>query len=117
MIYMTKVRLERESVFGIFDCPDAATSVPKRGRSTTPLQAFNLFNSAFMLQQAELFAERLRRECGDDCDQQVTRAWWLCYGRAPGSREHSDAVAFIADERLTDFCRALLNSNEFVFMQ
>ncbi len=59
MIYMTKVRLEKESVFGIFDCPDAATSVPKRSRSTTPLQAFNLLNSTFVLQQSELFAARL----------------------------------------------------------
>ncbi len=51
MIYQTKVRLERESVFGVFDCPDGATSVPRRSRSTTPLQALNLFNSSFMLQQ------------------------------------------------------------------
>ncbi len=29
MIYMTKVRLEKESVFGIFDCPDAATVRPQ----------------------------------------------------------------------------------------
>ncbi|MCA9267351.1 MAG: DUF1553 domain-containing protein, partial [Planctomycetales bacterium] len=45
MIYMTKVRQEQESVFGAFDCPDASQVAPKRSRSTTPLQAFNLFNS------------------------------------------------------------------------
>ena len=38
MIFMTKVRQEQESVFGVFDCPDASQSVPKRSRSTTPLQ-------------------------------------------------------------------------------
>ena len=117
MIYMTKVRLEKESVFGVFDCPDAATSVPKRSRSTTPLQALNLFNSPFMLQQAQLLADRLKRECGDDTSQQIVRAFWLCYGREPSTADLSDSKDFIAAEGITAFCRAMLNSNEFVFIE
>ncbi|MEZ6035721.1 MAG: DUF1553 domain-containing protein [Planctomycetaceae bacterium] len=117
MIYMTKVRLEKESVFGVFDCPDAATSVPKRSRSTTPLQAFNLFNSPFMLQQAQLFAERLQRDCGEDQSRQIERAFWLCYSRAPDAAEVQEAVDFIRLEGMAAFCRALLNSNEFVFIE
>lgn len=115
MIYQTKVRLEKESVFGAFDCPDAATSVPRRSRSTTPLQALNLLNSPFMLQQAELFAIRLRKEASTP-DAQITRAWWLCYGRSPSEAELSESRQFIADEGLESFCRAVLNSNEFVFI-
>lgn len=117
MIYMTKVRLEKESVFGIFDCPDAATSVPKRSRSTTPLQALNLFNSPFMLQQAQLFSERLKRDCGDERSEQIDRAFWLCYGRKPEPVEVADSAAFIAAEGITAFSRAMLNSNEFVFIE
>lgn len=117
MIYMTKVRLEKESVFGVFDCPDAATSVPKRSRSTTPLQALNLFNSPFMLQQSELFADRLRRDCGDDPSKQVIRAFWLCCCREPDAVELSGSRDFIAAEGLPAFCRAMLNCNEFVFLQ
>jgi hypothetical protein len=117
MIYMTKVRLEKESVFGIFDCPDAATSVPKRGRSTTPLQALNLFNSPFMLQQSELFADRLKRECGDDAPQQIVQAFWLCFGREPDANELIDSAEFLTEQGLPAFCRAMLNSNEFVFLQ
>ncbi len=117
MIYMTKVRLERESVFGIFDCPDAATSVPNRSRSTTPLQALNLFNSRFVLQQAELLAARLQNDCGNDMSRQITRAFWLCFGREPDADELADSRAFIDDEGLAAFCRAMLNSNEFVFLQ
>ena len=117
MIYMTKVRLEKESVFGIFDCPDAATSVPKRGRSTTPLQALNLFNSPFMLQQSELFADRLKRECGDDASKQIVRAFWLCFGREPDAKELIDSAEFLGEQGLPAFCRAVLNSNEFVFLQ
>ena len=117
MIYMTKVRLEKESVFGVFDCPDAATSVPKRSRSTTPLQALNLFNSPFMLQQAQLFAKRLQQDCGDDRSNQITRAFWLCYSRKPEATELQDASDFIASEGIKAFCRALLNSNEFLFIE
>ena len=117
MIYMTKVRLEKDSVFGVFDCPDGATSVPKRSRSTTPLQALNLFNSPFMLQQAQLFAGRLQRDCGDDRAKQIARAFWLCCGREPDAAELSESRQFIADQDLAAFCRALLNSNEFVFLQ
>ncbi len=117
MIYMTKVRLEKDSVFGVFDCPDAATSVPKRSRSTTPLQALNLFNSPFMLQQAQLFADRLQRDCGDDQSQQIARAFWLCCGREPDAAELSESRQFIAEHGIAAFCRAILNSNEFVFLQ
>ncbi len=115
MIYQTKVRLEKESVFGAFDCPDAATSVPRRSRSTTPLQALNLLNSPFMLQQSELFAARLRKEA-ETPEAQVKQAWWLCFGRPPESGELSESLAFISEEGLEAFCRAVLNSNEFVFI-
>src|SRR5690606_6044262 len=104
------------SVFGIFDCPDAATSVPKRSRSTTPLQARNLFNSQFLPQQSELLADRPRRECSDDPSKQIVRAFWLCFGREPNQAERSDSMAFVAEQGLTAFCRAMLNSNEFVFI-
>ncbi len=62
MVYMTKVRQEKDSIFGVFDCPDASQVTRKRSRSTTPLQALNLLNSRFALQQSELLAQRLIRE-------------------------------------------------------
>jgi len=116
MIYMTKVRQEKDNVFGAFDCPDASQVVPKRSRSTTPLQALNLFNSGFLMQQAGLFAERLEREAGKEPAGQVERAWQLCYQRPPDSSILADSVDFIEREGLVQFARVLLNSNEFVFI-
>ncbi len=115
MIYMTKVRQEREQVFGAFDCPDASMVVPKRSRSTTPLQALNLLNSAFVIQQAELFAKRLEKESGTR-PQQITRAWQLCFQRDPTEEELADSEAFIQQEGIQQFTRAMLNANEFVFI-
>src|SRR5204862_4199642 len=62
MVYMTKVRMQQDSTFGAFDCPDGGQIAPKRMRSTTPLQALNLSNSAFILQQSTFFAARLQKE-------------------------------------------------------
>lgn len=116
MIYMTKVRMEKDAVFGLFDCPDAATTVAKRSRSTTPLQALNLFNSKFVLQQAELFGQCLESETSA-VEQQIEQAFALCYGRPPTSEEISTSSQFIQQQGLTAFCRAILNSNEFLFIQ
>ena len=116
MIYMTKVRQEQESVFGAFDCPDASQGVPKRSRSTTPLQALNLLNSTFVNQQADLFAKRLENESGNDLALQVKLAFKLCFNRPATPEEAKDAGAFIKLEGLKQFGRAMLNANEFVFI-
>lgn len=115
MIYMTKIRQEREQVFGVFDCPDASQAVPKRSRSTTPLQALNLLNSRFVMQQAGLFAERLEAERADR-EARIQRAYELCFSRSATNIEIADAISFIDAEGLTQFARALLNANEFVFI-
>ncbi|MGZ0169290.1 MAG: PSD1 and planctomycete cytochrome C domain-containing protein [Planctomycetales bacterium] len=116
MIYMTKVRQEHESVFGSFDCPDASQVTPKRSRSTTPLQALNLLNSSFVIEQAGFFAERLKNEAADSTDSNVNLAFALCFGRMPTGQELADSSAFIEQAGLLQFCRAMLNTNEFVFV-
>jgi mono/diheme cytochrome c family protein len=116
MIYMTKVRMQQDATFGAFDCPDGGQIAPRRTTSTTPLQALNLLNSDFILQQAEFFAERVRREQGDDLAKQVRRAFTLAFNREPSDEELSVATSFLRREGLTMFCRVLLNANEFVYV-
>lgn len=119
MVYMTKIRQERESTFGAFDCPDGSQVTPSRSQSTTPLQALNLFNSKFVLQQAELFAKRLEQDvpgnAGSAFDR-IQRAYQLCYSRNASQEELEQAKNFIQQQGLGQFCRALLNSNEFLFI-
>jgi len=116
MIYMTKVRQEQDATFGVFDCPDASQIMPRRPRSTTPLQALNLLNSEFVLQQSELFARRVTEEAGTDPAAQVRRAFQRAFGRDPSSDEADDATGFVREHSLPQLCRALLNSNEFLFV-
>ena len=115
MIYMTKVRQERDSVFGLFDCPDGSQVTPVRSRSTTPLQSLNLFNSRFMMQQAERFTQRLNKEC-DSEEQKIIRAFELCFGRPPEPMELEKSKQFVSQTGWNSLTRTLLNTNEFVFI-
>lgn len=116
MIYMTKVRMEQDPVFGALDCPDAGQASAKRSRSTTALQALNLFNSNFILQQSDLLATRVTSLTGEDPASQVRQLFLLIFSREPSREEQGGAMALIREHGLPTLCRALLNANEFVFV-
>jgi mono/diheme cytochrome c family protein len=116
MIYQSKPRMQLDDTFGSFDCPDAGQIAPKRNTSTTALQALNLLNSRFIVQQASFFAERLRQEAGDDPAAQVRRGFRLAFQREATEDEVKAAVGLVREHGLVAFCRALLNANEFLYV-
>jgi hypothetical protein len=116
MVYGTVVRQRPDGVFGAFDCPDGGQIAPKRTRSTTPLQALNLLNSGFIMQQAHFLADRLEREAGKEPKAQVRHAFELALQRQPDNEELKAATKFIETDGLVVFCRALFNANEFPFL-
>ncbi|MEQ1840374.1 MAG: DUF1553 domain-containing protein, partial [Verrucomicrobiales bacterium] len=111
-IYRYLVRTTPSRFMTTLDCPDPANLTPKRNVTTTPLQSLALYNNDFMLRQARYFAERLEKEGGDS----ITGAYALAFAREPSSHEGKMAEEFIEAEGLFAFCRALLNSNEFVYV-
>jgi mono/diheme cytochrome c family protein len=114
MIYQNKPRVELDSLFGAFDCPDASSIQPKRNVSTTPLQALNLLNSDFVIEQSGRFAERVIAEAGQDQVWQIRRAFELALGRIPSGSEQKNAMQLVQEHGIKSLCRALLNSNEFI---
>ena len=116
MVYGTKIRMVKEAVFGAFDSPDAGQVCPKRTRSTTPIQALSLFNSPFVIEQAERFADRVVREAGQGIEAQVERAFRLAFGRRPDDREAEDGADLVEEHGLATLCRVLHNGNEFLFL-
>jgi mono/diheme cytochrome c family protein len=116
MIYAHKVRRELEAVFGAFDCPDAGQSTAVRTTSTTPIQALNLFNSRFTLDQSAAFAARVQKEVGHDTAGQIRRAYQLALTRDPSAAELADLLPTVSAHGLAVLCRALFNSNEFLFL-
>jgi hypothetical protein len=116
MVYQFKPRMEQDATFGVFDCPDAALPAARRTDSTTPLQALNLLNSPFILQQSNLFAERLMKEVGPNFRKQIGRAFQLAYSRDPDREELTASAEVIRQHGLPTFCRALFNTNEFLYL-
>jgi hypothetical protein len=117
-IYLYNKRSVRLPLLTSFDQPDAITSCPVRPVSTHPLQALSLMNSDFMTEQSQAFADRLTKECKKDAVCAVKAAWELTLARAPSPQEQKLAKTFFsAGGSLADMCLALLNRNEFVYVQ
>ncbi len=116
MVYAHKVRREPEAVFGAFDCPDAGQSTSRRRESTTPIQALNLFNSTFTLEQSEAFAARVRKDAGEDPARQIQHSYLLALGRKPTQTELEEAAPVVSAHGTGALCRALFNCNEFLFL-
>ena len=116
MVYMNKVRREQDAVFGAFDAPDAGQVCPRRSRSTTPLQALNLLNSSFLVQQSDLLAKRVERESRPEIADHVRRAFLITLGRGPRADEAAAGEKLVQQHGLPSLCRALFNANEFLFI-
>jgi len=116
MVYLFRIRAAQDGVFGSFDCPDGGSVMAKRSRSNTPLQALNLFNSSFILQQSEILAQRLQREAGAEPEAQVKLAFRLFYAREPDAFELSTSVAMQREHGAVAFARAMFNTSEFLFV-
>jgi len=109
-----------------FDFADTDSSCAARFATTQPTQALGMLNGAFLNQQATVFAERLRREAGDDRTAQVQLALRLALGRKPDQPSVSRGLALIESlenshqlnpkKSLEYFCLFVLNLNEFVYL-
>ncbi len=116
-IYLYNKRSVRMPLLSAFDQPDDITSCPVRPVSTHALQALSLFNSSFMQEVSQAFAARLEKTCAKDRGCQINSAWRLALSRPPRPREKQLATAFFkSGGTLPDFCLALFNRNEFIYV-
>ncbi len=102
-------------MFETLDLADSVGSCPQRQVTTVAPQALSLFNGDFVNEQAQHFANRLKREAGDDPTKQITLAWRLALCREPTTNEQAKMKAFLREESLKQACRVILNLNEFVY--
>src|SRR5262249_29662312 len=78
-VYIQVRRSRPLALLNAFDAPVMEVNCERRQSSTVATQALLLMNSGFMLEQAGKFAERLRREAGDDARAQVIQAFQLAF--------------------------------------
>ncbi|MFK5924152.1 MAG: DUF1553 domain-containing protein [Verrucomicrobiota bacterium] len=112
-VYHQNARAAFVDLLSEFDCPDNAFATPRRSSTTTPLQALTLMNHSFTVEMAGFFAQRLKQK---NVAAQVDEAFLLAYGRPPATKEKQAATQLIQQHGLTAFCRALLNSNELIYL-
>jgi hypothetical protein len=97
-----------------------------------------MFNGNFVNRQAAHLATRLEKEAGNDSARQIKHAWQLVLCRPPEPGELKIMQQFLVEEAaapsaeskagtkppeesvsrhraLIQFCRVLLNTNEFVY--
>ncbi|MFT7304004.1 MAG: hypothetical protein ACI8UZ_002850 [Akkermansiaceae bacterium] len=109
MLYQERMRRVDDQIFTAFDFPDCGQVRAKRPVSTTPLQALNLLNSPFVVEQSAFIANRAKKESPA---APIERIFQLILKRPP-SPEELKAVQTIPLHILS---RSLINSNEFAFL-
>jgi hypothetical protein len=130
----------------VFDMPDTHLTCGRRGETTTAPQALTYLNNEQTLAWASKLAGRVLQQAGADPAQQVDLVYRIAYSRPPTGTEKDTALTFfrqhqpIIAERvqaggkvmepetagigvsavdaavLVDFCHAIFNSSEFVYI-
>jgi hypothetical protein len=114
-VYRFIVRSAPDPFMDRLDCPDASLITAKRNTTITAIQALALLNNPFMVRQAEHLAARARG-LAEQPDQQIAWIYRLTLGRNPGPAEARRLAQFAAQNGLENTARAILNSNEFLFV-
>ncbi len=117
-IYVFSKRSIPLPMFEVFDKPDTIGSCARRNRSTVAPQALIMMNNSFIALHAQRFADRLKDESGGNQERLITLAFEHALARPPTKSERDRATTFLAQSKdsLVDFCQALFNSNEFVYI-
>src|SRR5437879_1737200 len=145
-VYTFVRRNTRYPMFEVFDMPDTHESCPRRNTTITAPQALELLNNELVLDWSRSLAGRVLNDGGLTPEAQVDRAYRMTFSRAPSAAERKTALDFLSRQSviladrmatdtktplpdnlpegvekvraaaLVDLCHALLNSNEFVYL-
>jgi len=128
-IYTFARRNLRYPLLDAFDRPDAGESCPKRYRSTTATQALQMLNSQFSLECSQGLREQIfeasktpNTDVSSLNDGALERLFLVALGRPPDSAERTWMTEFVqrgegtSEMRWLAACLALLNTNEFIFI-
>jgi len=145
-VYVFVKRNLRYPMFETFDFPDTHEPCPRRNATVTPTQPLALMNDELVMEWSRVLASRVLDDSGLSPEQQIERAYRLAFSRAPKPEESKAILVFLDQQSgliaerlaksdkvpmpdavpqgmsparaaaLVDVCHALLNSNEFVYM-
>ena len=122
-VYLMVQRIQRRPLMAIFDGADPNASTGQRRLSNVPTQALYFLNNEFLHTHAAGFATHLAAT--PDPAARIRRAHTLALGRPATAAEIAETRDFItaytaaADEpkAWAAWCRVLLGSNEFLYVE
>jgi hypothetical protein len=116
-----------------FDFADTTLPCEQRDVTTVAPQALALLNNEFVHRQSNAVAKRIDDLQLEDKSQQVDAAWQLVLSRAPGQSERAASLRHLQRQlanfeqspandstpeflALASLCHALMNTNEFIYV-
>ena len=122
-IYLPVRRSRIPSVLTLFDFGDATTPGEGRAATNTAPQALFLMNSPYVTERSRAIAEKLASEAGDA--RRASAAYLSIAGKPPDPAQIREAAGYISELKARrvegpaawqSFCRALLLSNAFLYV-
>ncbi|MEQ1826247.1 MAG: DUF1553 domain-containing protein [Pirellula sp.] len=110
-VYHQNARASVVDILNDFDLPDIAFAAPKRANTTSPAQSLTMLNHNFTFEMAQRMADRCAKS------DPVRAAYVIAFQREPTQDERSAAEALVAKHGAVSLCRALLNSNELLYLE
>ncbi len=125
-VYIPVVRSSMYQLFSAFDLPDPAVSNGDRDSTVVAPQALFMMNGSVMLKHSKIMAEGLLARKDLDDAGRVREAYERALTRPATGGEVDDALSFVArmqtawkGDRVSawqSFCKSLLASNEFIYI-
>jgi hypothetical protein len=130
-VYLMQQRIKKNPFLELFDGADTNATTGERPVSTTPLQALFMMNDPFAHAEAERFAVRIEKVT--DETKRIELAYRLAFGRSASRDEVEEGEDYLKEcaaamkgtkvpteeqsrAALASYCRVLLSSNEFIFV-
>lgn len=132
-LYLVRKRCLPIPFLQVFDLPDTTSSCARRDETVVAPQAIMLLNSPETARCCAALAERVRAACGGHSSEVLVRdhltavvnaACGILFQRPADADERGRGTEFLQgvsasagpETALREFCRALLNTNEFLYV-
>ena len=135
-VYIRHRRKEMPTILENFDLPQMIPNCTERPDSTVSSQALHLMNNGMIRDLASHFADRVRKEVGDEPYKQTERAYQIALSRMPSEKERELGISALKSLRtqwrkelgkkatdddvrrkaLANFCHAIVNSAAFLYI-
>ncbi len=126
-VYLPLRRSNLFSLLNLFDFGDATNSNSGRTRTNVAPQALFMMNSDFVNERSLNFTEYLLKQA-DRAEPRIEQAYLVTLARKPTAVEIQNAIRYISSfpakssrheastEAWQSFCRVLMSSNEFIYV-